>query len=627
MSISLENFQEDSSKVDLTSPRSVEACSSLGILPHELLKKSLQSFQEAAKGSSGIEATPDFIARKCRHYEQKRQAKLEMALERRQELINSQSQKADLSVIPPHIIAQEKYRADKLKKRQRRQVQKQLAIEIKRQTVEDQISKDLENKKMREKSQSNEAKERVRQWEAAQQRMKEEKARKDAENERRAQALLQQMADDEMRLEKARKEAQAKRQAEVVMKDRLRQKRTHEIKITLEKMQKETEEAFRAKEEHMRRVEEARAKQLAEQKKQMNEESALQMAYTRHKIQQLKEAQVQRQLKKLEQSEETLQQAEERKRKLQEERESHLNNLRRKEAERFVEVKKLQTKEEQQRLDMYNVLAAKDEEINNRIKQREEQLAAEKALKDYEAAEREKKRLELQKQQQNLHEAKIEQLQNKMQAIEDRAQSQLQDLKERLEAKQAEQRLIEEDRREHLARIERVQEYERGKLEQKVQEEDQRAEEKKQQQNKIRAMRQALRHEADMEKAALMSQLKEIKDKMEKKTAASVVKDPDFAEKFSLLARPPSPTMSPKASSPKGVTFPRTPNNYSAYHGKHHRTPTHAPAKTPPAHMARPTKSDRKPLPLYTSPNGKRPQRSPSRLGKSKPLMTSKSKG
>jgi len=78
--ISLENFDPGDIRCVINSPRSLEACRSLGIEPSELIRMPLPEEDEKLK--------PEFKDRLKAHLEQRRSKKLHIALERRQEIIH-----------------------------------------------------------------------------------------------------------------------------------------------------------------------------------------------------------------------------------------------------------------------------------------------------------------------------------------------------------------------------------------------------------------------------------------------------------------------------------------------------------------------------------------------------------
>ena len=93
--MSLEAFNDQAESLDgFVTPRSIEACQSLGIIPNELLKLPLIHFQKIGEKKGGVEAKEHFIKKRFNHYEQKRKAKLTMCLQRRDQLIKAQRKQA-----------------------------------------------------------------------------------------------------------------------------------------------------------------------------------------------------------------------------------------------------------------------------------------------------------------------------------------------------------------------------------------------------------------------------------------------------------------------------------------------------------------------------------------------------
>ena len=50
--INIDNFNQDSQQVKLSSPRSIEACMRLGIMPMELSKVSMEQIENEVKAST-----------------------------------------------------------------------------------------------------------------------------------------------------------------------------------------------------------------------------------------------------------------------------------------------------------------------------------------------------------------------------------------------------------------------------------------------------------------------------------------------------------------------------------------------------------------------------------------------
>ena len=80
--ISLENFDETAPSLVLSSPRSVRACRDLEVSPDELLKQPIEKF----RGTT----VDELVERKFELFERKRQARLELVLQRRADLIREE---------------------------------------------------------------------------------------------------------------------------------------------------------------------------------------------------------------------------------------------------------------------------------------------------------------------------------------------------------------------------------------------------------------------------------------------------------------------------------------------------------------------------------------------------------
>ena len=92
--MSLEAFNDQADTLEFVTPRSIEACQSLGIVPNELLKLPLVHFQKLGEKKGGVEAKESFIKKRFQHYEQKRKAKLNMCLQRREQLLKAHRKQA-----------------------------------------------------------------------------------------------------------------------------------------------------------------------------------------------------------------------------------------------------------------------------------------------------------------------------------------------------------------------------------------------------------------------------------------------------------------------------------------------------------------------------------------------------
>lgn len=97
------------------SPRSREACESLGILPTELLM--ITDPAKLPSSGSDLDRVPAFQQKRLTHYEEKRQAKYDACISRREELLRSgspsmrrSSSAADTSVDLTSAVVEEQRR-------------------------------------------------------------------------------------------------------------------------------------------------------------------------------------------------------------------------------------------------------------------------------------------------------------------------------------------------------------------------------------------------------------------------------------------------------------------------------------------------------------------------------------
>lgn len=87
--VSLLNFDQHANSVTLTSPRSVEACRRLGIVPNSLLARPVTYFEEMLYASHDVdpELVPDFAEKKFKHCEANRQNDLKACRDKRRDII------------------------------------------------------------------------------------------------------------------------------------------------------------------------------------------------------------------------------------------------------------------------------------------------------------------------------------------------------------------------------------------------------------------------------------------------------------------------------------------------------------------------------------------------------------
>jgi len=268
MSVSVENFE---GRRTISSPRSLEACAALGVLPQELISRTLDSFKE-------VGGVNDDWAVKMRYdrYEQKRKDTVSAVKKQRRSVTSpgSRSQAGGGYGAGSNVdetasmMKREQMALEKLQRKQQQEIEQMIAYEVKMAEIAQQ---------QRDK----EEKERVRfekhQAEVAQRKAEFEQQRKEKEERKRIAALeaeeeAKQKAAAEHRREQEFAEAQRKKAVQAAKEAR---QRDQEAKERQEQHKRETEAIIakqQAEVEERRRMME---KKEAERVKAMEEEQRI----------------------------------------------------------------------------------------------------------------------------------------------------------------------------------------------------------------------------------------------------------------------------------------------------------------------------------------------------------------
>ncbi len=131
--ISLLNFDHHAPSVTLTSPRSIEACERLGILPSDLLARPATYFEEQleAQRMRGEKIEPSmirpFAQAKFHHYEKKRQADLRACREERAKVVKERMAVTE----DPEAAAIRRAKNAKMIEREQRRLEKMQQLQVK----------------------------------------------------------------------------------------------------------------------------------------------------------------------------------------------------------------------------------------------------------------------------------------------------------------------------------------------------------------------------------------------------------------------------------------------------------------------------------------------------------------
>lgn len=511
--VTVDDFDEESDPCNITSPRSLEACEATGIVPEELIKRGFDYFREQAKLARGIEGQEHFIRKRSEHFEQKRLKKLQVVRQQRQELIKhererAEAEKEDLNA----VLEMERRNLEKMKERQKKELQILLAYELKRQQVEEQNRKNMEIARQREEKQREEQLQRMKEWEVHQRRTLEEKMQKQLEEEeearRTADRITRENSQKEQELQE--KEEQAKRELAARNARRMEQRRLK--RIAVERKNLAMQRALIKRREEMEKQEEERLQKLEDQRIQAATEARAELERKKEKFEatQLNNQRLLEEKREAFVAKERF--AEERMFEFELARAKEQEENRRRAQEKTEHLKRVKEKSDELiQLEIERALE-KEEAVNERLAQREreqeEQRRVQKQLDRMKAEERKdaiQRALMMEMERAN-------QIEQKRAVSDERTQQAMREMQERIMLKQAQDKLLQEDRKEHALRMKRIQEYETRKLTQRIESDSQRVAQMKAEQEQNAEMRRRMRDQGTQQRALIMEKFDVIKN-------------------------------------------------------------------------------------------------------------------
>lgn len=516
----LDDFDDNVATVSF-SPRSQEAIYSLGFEPNELLKRSVDNLP-VLPGE-----TKEFLDRRRQHYERKRQAKVEECKKRRQEIISHGGFVSSGHDSPPspmstrsssgpgtpvsestdkvsHAIAEEKRRAEKMLQRQRKELFTMVMAEVKRQQAEEASRKTVEMSEKRAQEEARRRLERQKEWEAAMKRAQEDKLEQEREHQKQiARQNAEAHADLQRQIEK-QKEEERKRKKDLERQAQEREKKKAEFQADIEAKQKAHEDMVRAKQKQLEESDRQRREFLERQRKELLDQAEALREKFRQRFETNMKNQDQIREQKRQEFERRSQLAEERKRMFEEQRDKQRQQAKEKSLEKDMLIQRVREQADANLQNRIETAKAREEAVRKRLQEREEQHKQEEEERKEQEKEKQAKRQEVFHHNLQLLEQRIKTIETKRKEIDERNQLASELLSQKIQDRQMEERLLKEDREEHVRRILRIKDYRRTKLLEKISSDMQRVDDMKNQQKRLTEERMKMKHDSDIAREHLM---------------------------------------------------------------------------------------------------------------------------
>mmetsp|Transcript_23692 Transcript_23692/g.46660 ORF Transcript_23692/g.46660 Transcript_23692/m.46660 type:complete len:882 (-) Transcript_23692:46-2691(-) len=533
---SLENFNAAAKAVHFDSPRSVKTLEKLGIVPEELLRRDLKSFQTEAKDKPGLEGDPDFIKKKCEHYEAKRKTKLDLARAERKQLVQQQktrerhknqmaaktpspSNKNSFQGLdaagqpePSTLIKKERARVERMRERQKKEMQNMVAYEIKRQRAFETYNKQVELQNQIKRERDEQLKQRKIEFEERQRQIAEEKHRKQQEEERTLKKRQQKaMAEHNRKLAKIAAEEKAKAD-EKKEQERLKAEKVRQRLAIVEQRKAEEIERARQKQLDDARKERERQANIEAARKQAALEQELALQRKKEKFEQnmhnLAEQQYQQKMEY--QRKEAL--AKERMRLKEEEKAREIEEARMRAMMKKQMMEQAKQKVEAKFAKQYQDFVDKTENTRLRNEEKAREQAVEEERKRQHELEKQRQRESAKRNADEMEEQRKQDILEKIRRSEESmAAAEAERARQRKE-QQTLDRLVQEDRLEFVERQKRMDEYRKKLLLQKISKDDQRIRDMQQQQQQLAETRRQLRNESTQQREEMMAKLNILKN-------------------------------------------------------------------------------------------------------------------
>ena len=558
--LSIENFNpKQQAPPYLTSPRSLEACKRRGIDPSELVERPEEVF---LKGKI-TKAEKEIAKQQYKHYEERRLAKVLEVQEERSRILEEEkagsiefistkrsvSTQHNVSVtLSSGMIEKERKELEKMQRKQAQEIQQMVEYEKKLGSIR---SRNEEKEAlMRQKEAARQQELMRKQAEYEEYKAKEEARRRKLREDEEARVKL--LAMEEQRKARKREEEERtqeqKRMQEAKAREQERQKRAEELKANTEKILEEQQRRFQERKLQMDARDQKRLEAMEEKQRSLKQHSELVKTAKEQKLQAARANLVALNEDQRTRFEKRQKESEEKRVILEKKRLEHIEELRKKGAEKekqiqhVVEVNKQQ---EELRFKIYQESVAKAEQL-----QMELQREKEKEMRVKLEREREKQ-------------AHIAQVRTRMEAIESDRVSRIlekQTQKDTVIQKTREKQQFEvtlrrnevemkrKDRFDAVQKLSRIQDYQKLKVLAKIQSDAERAIEVQRQKELLFEQRRKLRENITAKKKEILEKFEAIKKKnrsgeeLQKALDSLVPPEAEVKEKSeSKPAQPPQP--------------------------------------------------------------------------------------
>lgn len=536
--VSLDNFNEHAGTCLINSPRSLAALSRLGLEPSELMFRppSHRAFTEGVD-STTAQLLPDFVQRRFNHYESKRQAKVRAAREERAHAI-AEAAHNEGALVPYQgsysptrtsahhgadsvLLAQARERAStalemekeeiaRMQQRLRTKLNNTLAFEIRRaQTLDRAQSKvDYANARAEAEKQYR-AQQQAARDEAQKAHVAEQQRRLALEAEQRRQASEQAWRD-------AQAAAAAKLEAEREQRRRDRamqadhRNRSEEKRRQLESINAMQRARIEEKEAELQRKEAERQRAAEEERRRMAEYHAQQQHYHKSKLNSAAARQAQQAEEKRQRWTEKEQLAEQKRREFEAEREWEREQTRLRAQAKDEALRQAQAQADALLRAKAEATLAKERRAAERLAEQERLRAMDEHERRQWLADRENMRKDILHQSYAMREQRGQQILAKRAALNHRSEEAMRRREAEIRERKLAEQMLADDRREQVARMQRVQEHQRDALLHRIQADRERIDSLQAQSAQLAKQRLALRDMAERQQTALLQQFKQL---------------------------------------------------------------------------------------------------------------------